>query len=176
MTDTDVRLFPAPEPLATPTDLASEEVQKVAEAVNPVVADAFALYVKTKNYHWHLSGSHFYEYHLLLDEQAESILSSIDPLAERMRRIGATTIRSVSHVNRLQSIEDDNEEFVHPGEMMRRLLEDNRRIAETHRKAHDICESAKDAATAGLLEGTIDETEKRIWFLYEITRGGENTG
>src|SRR5262245_49728846 len=116
--------FPAPRQLATSTDLKSEEVRAVAEAVNPLVADAFALYTKAKNFHWHLSGSHFRDYHLLFDEQAEAIFASIDTLAERMRRIGATTIRSISHISQLQTITDDNDTFVPPSEMMRRLLDD----------------------------------------------------
>src|SRR5919107_3990888 len=127
---TTVRAFPAPEQLATPTDLSSEDVQKVTEAINPLVADAFALYVKTKNFHWHLSGARFRDLHLLFDEQAEAIFASIDVLAERVRRVGGTTIRSISHVHQLQTIEDDNEDFVGPDEMICRLMEDNRHLAQ----------------------------------------------
>ncbi|HEX5570544.1 MAG TPA: DNA starvation/stationary phase protection protein, partial [Ktedonobacterales bacterium] len=118
------RAYPAPRPLATPTDLKSSDVQAVVEAINPLIADAFALFTKTKNYHWHLSGPHFRDYHLLLDEQAEQIFGAIDILAERVRRIGGTTIRSISHIAQLQTIQDDNSEFVSAGDMMRRLLDD----------------------------------------------------
>jgi starvation-inducible DNA-binding protein len=167
MSETSVRSFPPPEQLSTPTDLLSEDVRKVTEAVNPLLADAFALYVKTKNYHWHLSGARFRELHLLFDEQAEEILAFTDPLAERIRKIGGTTIRSISHIGELQTISDDNEDFVGPDEMIRRLMEDNRHYAEQQRKAHEACEEAGDVATTSLLEEVIDATEKRIWFLYE---------
>jgi starvation-inducible DNA-binding protein len=164
----------APKQLATPTDLKPEEVQAVMEAVNPIIADAFALYLKTKNFHWHLASSHFRDYHLLLDEQAEAILESIDPLAERIRRIGGTTLRSISHVSELQTIEDDNDDFVPADEMIRRLIEDNRRIAEAQRKAIDICEENRDTPTANILQDILDQTERRIWFLYETSIGGKN--
>jgi starvation-inducible DNA-binding protein len=169
-----IRSFPAPKQLATPTDLKPEQVQAVVEAVNPVIADAFALYVKTKNYHWHLASSHFRDYHLLLDEQAESIFASIDPLAERMRRIGGTTIRSIGHISQLQSIEDDNEDFVLPEQMIQRLIEDNRQIAQRQRAAIDVCDENHDAPTGNILEDVLDQTEKRIWFLYEVSQGGHN--
>lgn len=159
-----------PEPLATPTDLTEEGVQAVTEAINPLIADAFALYIKTKNFHWHLSGARFRDLHLLLDEQSDSILASIDPLAERVRKLGGTTIRSVSHVNELQTIEDDNEEFVRPDEMLRRLMEDNKHIAASQRKAHGVCDDSDDAASAGLLENILNDTENRTWFLYEYLK------
>lgn len=164
---TKVRAFAAPEQLTTPTDLASDDVRKVTEAINPLVADAFALYVKTKNFHWHLSGARFRDIHLLLDEQAQAIFGMTDPLAERVRRIGGTTIRSISHINELQTISDDNDEFVDPDEMIRRLMEDNRHYAALQRQAHEVCDQAGDVATASLLEDVIDQTERRIWFLYE---------
>ncbi|GAC1404399.1 MAG: hypothetical protein NVSMB56_18990 [Pyrinomonadaceae bacterium] len=125
-TGATIKLYPSPRQLATPTDLKPKEVKAVVEAVNPLIADSFALYVKTKNFHWHLSGSHFRDYHLLFDEQADAIFESIDILAERMRRIGGTTLRSISHISQLQTIEDDNDEFVPPDQMIRRLLDDNR--------------------------------------------------
>jgi len=131
-----IRTYPAPPQLATPTDLAPEDVRAVVEAVNPLIADAFALYVKTKNFHWHLSGSHFRDYHLLFDEQADTLLAGIDPLAERVRKIGGTTMRSIGHIGQTQMIADDNEEFVAPGEMIQRLLADNRHIAAAQRAAH----------------------------------------
>lgn len=171
MTDkANVKTHPAPEPLATPTDLTSEAVGKVTDAVNPLLADAFAFYVKTKNFHWHLSGARFRDIHLLLDEQADAILASTDPLAERVRRIGGTTVRSISHINQLQTIEDDNDEYVDPDAMLRRLVEDNKHIARNQRLAHDVCDEAGDYATASLLEDVIDETERRTWFLYEYLK------
>jgi len=167
--------FPAPKQLATPTDLKPNEVQAVVEAVNPLIADAFALYAKTKNYHWHLSGSHFRDYHLLLDEHADAIFEAIDPMAERMRRIGGTTLRSITHISQLQTIADDNEEFVPPAEMMRRLLADNQHIAEAQRHAIEVCEENRDSVTANLLQEVLDQTERRTWFLFEIVQGAGNT-
>ena len=160
----------APNQLATPTDLTAKEVRAVCAAVNPLVADAFALYLKTKNFHWHVSGPHFRDYHLLMDEQAASILDSIDDVAERVRKIGGTTIRSVTHVTRLQTISDDNEEFVPAHEMIERLLEDNRHMAEQIRAAIQVCDDHRDTPTGNLLQEVLDQTERRTWFLFEITR------
>ena len=171
-TTTSVRTAPH---LVTPTDLKGEEVQAVCDAVNPLIADALALYVKTKNFHWHVSGSHFRDFHLLFDEQAESILESVDTLAERVRRIGGTTIRSISHVGRLQTIGDDNDEFVPPEQMLQRLLLDNRHMAEMQRNAIEVCDNNRDTPTGNLLQEILDQTEKRIWFLFEVTQGGHNT-
>lgn len=168
------RAFPAPSPLATPSDLTSQEIQAITEALNPLVADLFALYVKTKNFHWHLSGSHFRDYHLLLDEQADQILAGIDLLAERVRRIGGTTVRSIGHISQLQTIADDNEEFVAAREMVRRLMQDNAQLARAQRAAHEVCERSRDYATASLLEILIDEAERRTWFLFEATQGNDN--
>jgi len=161
--------------LATVTDLTQQEVQAITEALNPLVADFFALYVKTKNFHWHLAGSHFRDYHLLFDEQADQIFDSIDILAERVRRIGGTTIRSISHISELQTIEDDNNDFVPPGEMVKRLMEDNAHLARSQREAHEVCEKNRDVATASQLEILIDEAELRKWFLFEIVQGQNNT-
>lgn len=169
-----MRGFPSPKQLATPTDLKPNEAQEVVAAVNPLVADAFALYVKTKNFHWHLSGSHFREYHLLLDEQADAIFAGIDTLVERVRRVGGTTIRSVSHISQLQTIEDDNDDFVSPEQMIQRLLRDNRHIQESQRAAIEVCEKHRDTVTANLLQELLDETERRIWFLFEVNQGGRN--
>jgi starvation-inducible DNA-binding protein len=169
-----IRSYPAPPPLATPTDLKPNEVQAVVEAINPIIADSYALYVKTKNYHWHLAGSHFRDYHLLFDEQADAIFGSIDPLAERMRRIGGTTIRSISHIGQLQTIDDDNDEFVSPEEMIQNLIADNRHIAEAQRAAIETCEKNRDTVTGNLLQEILDETEKRIWFLFEVCQGGKH--
>lgn len=169
-----MQAYPPPKELATPTDLKAEEVEKVVETINPLVADAFALFVKTKNFHWHVAGSHFRDYHLLLEEQAQSILGSIDPLAERVRRIGGLTIRSIGHITQLQTIEDQNREFVPPDEMIQELLEDNKQMAEKQREAIEICEEKRDTPTANLLQEMLDETEKRIWFLHEVSMGGKN--
>jgi starvation-inducible DNA-binding protein len=165
----------APRALATPTDLEPEAVQAVAEAVNPLIADAFALYLKCKNFHWHVTGPHFRDYHLLLDEQAASALASIDLLAERVRRIGGTTIRSIGHVSRLQTIEDDDNELVPASQMLQRLLDDNRQIAEKQRAAIEVCDEHRDTPTGNVLQEILDETEKRIWFLFEASRTGRET-
>ncbi|MEO6069617.1 MAG: DNA starvation/stationary phase protection protein [Chitinophagaceae bacterium] len=166
--------YPSPALLATPTDLKNEEVKNVATCVNPLIADAFALYTKTKNFHWHLSGSHFRDYHLLFDEQAEAIFDSIDILAERLRRIGATTIRSISHISQLQTIQDNNDDFVSPDKMIAELLSDNQHIARNQRAAIKITEDNNDSPTSNILQELLDATERRIWFLFEISRGGEN--
>jgi starvation-inducible DNA-binding protein len=167
--------YPAPKQLATPTDLKPDEVRAVVEAVNPLIADAFALFVKTKNFHWHLSGSHFRDYHLLFDEQADAIFDAIDPLAERVRRIGGTTIRSIGHIATLQGIADDNADYVPPGQMMKQLLQDNQQIGERQRAAIEVCEKNRDTVTANLLQEILDQTERRIWFLFEVVQGMDNT-
>jgi starvation-inducible DNA-binding protein len=174
-TQVQVKSYPAPSPLATQTDLKSEEVQAITEAINPLIADAFALYTKTKNYHWHVAGSHFREYHKLFDKQAESILESIDSLAERVRRIGGTTIRSISHINQLQTIQDDNSDYVPAGQMAQRLMDDNKRLAQMQRAAHEVCERCHDVATVSVLETLINETEHRTWYLFEVVQGINNT-
>ena len=166
--------YPAPPALGTPTDLKPKDVKAIVEAVNPLVADAFALYVKTKNFHWHLSGSHFRDYHLLLDEHADQIFATIDVLAERVRKIGGTTIRSIAHIGALQTLEDDNEEYVTPFQMAQRLIADNKAMAASMRKAHEVADEGGDVATASLLEVFIDETERRTWFLFELSQGGEH--
>ena len=168
--------YPSPKPLATPTGLKPKEVLRIVEVVNPLIADAFALYLKTKNFHWHLSGSHFREYHLLLDEQADSIFESIDALAERIRRIGGTTIRSVSHVAQLQTIADSNEDFVPAETMIKELIKDNLQMAAQQRAAIEICDSSRDSSTSNLLQDYLDQTERRIWFLYEVSTGGKYEG
>jgi starvation-inducible DNA-binding protein len=171
-TATEVRAFPAPSPLATPTDLKTSDVKAIVEAVNPLIADSFALYVKSKHFHWHLFGPHFRDYHLLFDEQAESILDGIDPLAERVRKIGGTTIRSISHIASLQTIDDDNEVEIPAPKMLNRLLSDNLRMAEAQRAAIDTCEDHNDSVTANLLQEVLDATERRIWFLHEAMQRG----
>ncbi|SRR5437588_2126326 len=174
-TKTKIESYPAPTQLATETDLSSKEAKAVTEAVNPLVADAFALYVKTKNFHWHLYGSHFRDYHELFDEHAEAILESIDIMAERVRRVGGTTIRSISHIGQLQTIEDDNSTLVPAGEMVRILMEDNGRIAKNIREAIEVCDENRDSPTSNLLQDILDNTERRKWFLYEIVQGSKNT-
>lgn len=169
-----VEARPAPRQLATPTDLDPEQAAAVTEIVNGLVADAFALYLKTKNYHWHLAGPHFRDYHLLFDEQADMLLDSLDVLAERVRRVGGTTIRSVGHVSRLQGIPDDDEEFVPASEMLDRLLAGNRHMARKQREAIEICERNRDTPTANILQDLLDKTEKRIWFLFETAQGHRN--
>jgi starvation-inducible DNA-binding protein len=170
-----IKSYPAPSALATETDLKPVEVQAVTEAINPIIADAFALYTKTKNYHWHLAGSHFRDYHKLFDKQAENILDSIDILAERVRRIGGTTIRSIGHISQLQTIQDDNSDYVPAGEMARRLMEDNKQMAKMQRAACEVCERNHDVATSNVLQTLIDETERRTWFLFEVVQGMNNT-
>lgn len=158
------------EVLDTPNDLKEKGRQKVVEALNRLVADAFALYIKTKNYHWHMSGRHFRDYHLLLDEQADQIFATIDPLAERVRKIAGNTIRSVAHIAQLQRVKDNDEDFVAPKDMLTDLLSENQKMAKNMRDAHQTAEDAEDVATASLLEVYIDETERRTWFLFETTR------
>jgi starvation-inducible DNA-binding protein len=159
-----------PGALATVTDLDASNVLVIADAVNPLIADALALYVKTKNFHWHLSGHRFRDYHLLFDEQAASILESVDVLAERVRKIGGTTLRSIGHIGRLQRIPDDDDDYVPASEMIRRLLDDNRQIAERQRAAIDLCDSRGDSPTGNILQDILDQTERRIWFLFELTQ------
>jgi len=164
------RVPSVPRELATSTDLKPAAVQAVTEALNPLIADAFALYVKTKNFHWHLAGPRFRDYHLFFDEQAEAIFASIDELAERVRKLGGTTIRSIGHIGRLQTIKDDNDEFVSTTEMIKRLLADNRQVAAAQRAAIEVCDSHEDTPTGNLLQEILDQTERRIWFLYELAQ------
>ena len=157
-------------PLGTPTDLSADAVRDVSAALNALLADMFALYLKTKNFHWHVSGPHFRDYHLLLDEQSDQIFASTDQLAERVRKIGGTTLKSIGQVAKLQTIKDNNEDYVPPREMLRELMQDNKHVAAAMRKAHDVCDDAGDVASASILEVFIDETERRTWFLFEASR------
>jgi starvation-inducible DNA-binding protein len=161
---------PSTASLGTPTDLSAEATSAVAAAVNPLLADAFALYLKTKNFHWHMSGAHFRDYHLLLDEQGEQIFAMTDVLAERVRKIGGTTLRSIGHISKLQRITDNDDEFVAPIDMLRELMEDNKAFTINMREAHEVAAQNDDVATTSLLENFIDETERRTWFLFEATR------
>jgi starvation-inducible DNA-binding protein len=156
--------------LDTPTDLPQVAVEKISASLNTLLADAFALYLKTKNFHWHASGRHFRDYHLMLDEQSEAIFATTDQLAERVRKLGGTTLRSIGQVSQLQTIKDNNESYVPPREMLRELMADNKHIAAAMRKAHALCDDHEDSGTAGLLETFIDETERRTWFLFEASR------
>ena len=157
-------------PLAAPTDLKPNAVRDLAGALNILLADMFGLYLKTKNFHWHVSGPHFRDYHLLLDEHGEQIFATTDAIAERVRKIGGTTLRSIGHIGRLQRIEDNDAEFVTPKDMVAELREDNKRLVARMRETHDLCEEHGDVATASLLEVWIDEAERRTWFLFEATR------
>jgi len=156
--------------LDTPTDLSPDAVSKISAALNTLLADAFALYLKTKNFHWHVSGRHFHDYHEMLDQQSDAIFATTDQLAERVRKLGGTTLKSISQISKLQTIKDNNEEYVPPREMLRELMEDNKHVAASMRKAHELCDDNDDPASAGLLETFIDETERRTWFLFEASR------
>ena len=162
--------------LDTPTDLSSEAVKNISAAVNPLIADAFALYLKTKNFHWHISGRHFRDYHLMLDEQGEAIFAQIDDLAERIRKIGGTTMRSIGQVAKQMTIEDNDETFVPPREMLRELMEDNKKTVVNMRKAHEVADKYNDSATTSILENFIDAAERRTWFLFEASRRGDSSG
>ena len=156
--------------LEIPTDLNHNAVVEISKELRPLLADVFALYLKTKNFHWHMSGHHFRDYHLLLDEHAEQIFAMTDDIAERARKIGGTTLHSISDVSRHQRLQDNNEEFVAPNEMLAELCNDNQQLTRSLRSAHDVCERHNDVATASLIETWIDETERRTWFLSEVTR------
>lgn len=162
--------------LATPTDLDSEAVRNVAGALNALLADTFALYLKTKNFHWHVSGPHFRDYHLMLDEQATQIFAMTDELAERVRKIGAPTLRSVGQIAGMQRILDNDADYVDPDDMLAELRDDNKDFVQRMREARDLCDEARDVATASLLETFIDQSERRVWFLYETSRRGDGTG
>jgi starvation-inducible DNA-binding protein len=159
-------------PLATPTDLAPNAVRDLAGALNVLLADMFGLYLKTKNFHWHVSGPHFRDYHLLLDEQGEQIFATTDAIAERVRKIGGTTLRSIGHIARLQRVPDNDADFVTPMDMLAELREDNKQLVSRMRETHDLCDEHGDVATASLLEVWIDEAERRTWFLFEASRAG----
>jgi starvation-inducible DNA-binding protein len=163
-------------PITTPTDLKPSAVKDIAGAMNAVLADVFALYLKTKNFHWHMSGPHFRDYHLLLDEHANQIFAMTDPIAERIRKIGGLTIRSIGHVARLQRVLDNDAEYVEPEDMLAELREDNKTLTARLREAHGVCEDHNDVATTSLIETWIDETERRNWFLFEVARRADSTG
>lgn len=162
--------------LDTPTDLSNAAVRDITEALNGLLADSFSLYVKTKNFHWHVSGPHFRDYHLMLDEQADQIFAATDPLAERVRKLGGITLHSIGQMAGLSRIKDNNADYVDPREMLDELRDDNKAVAAQMRKAHALCDEHHDVATASLLEVFIDETERRTWFLFEAGRKADTTG
>ena len=161
--------------LDTPTDLSDDAVRELSAKLNEILADAFALYLKTKNFHWHVSGPHFRDYHLMLDEQSEQIFATTDDIAERVRKIGGTTLRSIGQISKLQTLKDNDESFVPAHEMLRELMNDNKQVAASMRECHELADKHDDAATAGLLETFIDGTERRTWFLFEASRTAENS-
>jgi starvation-inducible DNA-binding protein len=167
---------PAPPRLDTPTDLSPDAVRAISAALNGLLADTFALHLKTKNFHWHVSGPHFRDYHLLLDEQAEQLANSTDILAERVRKLGGTTIRSVGHIAKLQRVKDNDADYVSAIDMLGELMNDNKAQIHHMRDAHKLTDEHEDVATASLLEVFIDEAEKRCWFLFEASRAAERTG
>jgi len=156
--------------LGTPSRLSPEATRDIAGALTALLADCFALYLKTKNFHWHVSGPHFRDYHLMLDEQAQQILAMADPIAERVRKIGGTTLRSIGHIGRVQRLLDNDADYVDPLNMLAELRDDNQQLNAAMREAHDLCDDHDDVATESLLENFIDETEERIWFLFEASR------
>ena len=162
--------------LNTPIDLSDEAVRDICTALNGVLADTFALYLKTKNFHWHVSGPHFRDYHLLFDEQAEQIFATTDEIAERVRKLGGLTLRSIGHVGQLQSIKDNDQAFVAPGDMLRELMQDNETVIKAMRQAHRLADDNNDVATASVLEVFIDGAEKRNWFLFEASRKADGSG
>lgn len=162
--------------LNTPSDLSDEATEVLAERINRLVADAYVLYVKTKNFHWHVSGPNFRDFHEMLDEQSEQILGSIDPLAERVRKLGQPTLHSLGEILKLASLKENSKDFVSPYDMLVELMNDNVAIAKSMREAHGICDDWEDIATASLIEQYIDETEKRTWFLFEAARAADAGG
>ncbi len=159
-------------PLVTPSDLGAKAAAEIAGGMNAVLADVWALYLKTKNFHWHMSGPHFRDYHLLLDEQADQLYAMSDPIAERIRKVGGNTLRSIGHIARLQRVKDNDADYVDPLDMLAELREDNQQLAARLREVHDVVDEARDIATASLIENWIDETERRVWFLFEASRRG----
>src|SRR5260370_28267221 len=161
-------------PLRTPSDLGTKATTDLSAALTTLLADMVALYFKTKNFHWHMSGPHFREYHLLLDEQADQLFAMTDTIAERVRKIGGSTLKSVGHIGRLQRVADNDVDYVQPQDMLAEVREDNKELAARLREAHNVCEEHRDIATASLIEVWIDETERRTWFLFEAARQTES--
>src|SRR3954466_4896380 len=163
-------------PLQTPTDLKPAATKEVSGAMNAILADGFALYLKTKNFHWHMTGPHFRDCHLLLDEHADQLFAMTDPIAERVRKIGGVTLRSIGQISQLQRVSDNDADYVEPSDMLAELREDNKNLAASLREAHNVCEEHRDLATASQIEVWIDETERRTWFLFESARRGDSSG
>lgn len=159
-------------PLVTPTDLKAKATKDIAGAMNAILADVFALYLKTKNFHWHISGPHFRDHHLMLDEQAAELFAMTDPIAERVRKVGGMTLRSIGQIKKMQRVSDNDAVYLEPLDMLAELREDNKTLAGFLREAHDMCNAHRDVATASLIETWIDETERRTWFLFEACRSG----
>lgn len=158
-------------PLATPSDLKPASAKDVAAAMNGVLADVFALYMKTKSFHWHMSGPHFRDYHLLLDEQAQQIFAMTDAIAERVRKVGATTLKSIGHIARTQRVLDNDADFVDPHDMLAELRDDNIQLTSRLRQVHNVCQASRDIASCSMIDVWIDQAEQRTWFLFEATRG-----
>jgi starvation-inducible DNA-binding protein len=174
-----IRAIHDPKPVSaldTPIDLSSDAVSKISTALNAILADSFALYLKTKNFHWHVSGPHFRDYHLLLDEQGEQIFAATDQLAERVRKLGGVTLRSIGDIARHQRIKDNDADYVAPADMLRELMADNKACITAMRQAHQLCDEHDDIGTASLLEVFVDEAERRNWFLFEASRRDEKNG
>jgi starvation-inducible DNA-binding protein len=163
-------------PLITPTDLSAQASANIAGGMNAILADVFALYLKTKNFHWHMSGPHFRDYHLLLDEQADQLYAMTDAIAERVRKTGGSTLRSIGHIARVQRVMDNDADYVEPLDMLAELREDNQGLGARLREVHGVVDALRDIATASLIESWIDETERRTWFLFESSRPGDRTG
>jgi starvation-inducible DNA-binding protein len=163
-------------PLVTRTDLTPKATKEISGAMNGILADVFALYLKTKNFHWHMSGPHFRDYHLMLDEHGDQLYAMTDPIAERIRKLGGTTLRSIGHISRTQRVLDNDADYVQPLDMLAELRDDNKTLASRLREAHNVCDEHRDIATASLIEVWIDETERRTWFLFEASRDGDATG
>jgi starvation-inducible DNA-binding protein len=163
-------------PLRTPTDLTADATRDIAGALNALLADVFALYLKTKNFHWHLSGPHFRDYHLMFDEQGDQLFAMTDPIAERVRKVGGSTIKSIGQIARQQRVLDNEADYVDPDDMLSELCEDNKDLAARLREAHDLCDEHRDVATASLIEVWIDETERRTWFLFEARQPERTRG
>src|SRR6266446_3870067 len=163
-------------PLSTPTNLTPKATKDISGALTTLAADVFALYLKTKNFHWHMSGPHFRDYHLMLDEQSDQIFAMTDAIAERVRKVGGTTLRSIGHIGRLQRVLDNDADYITPLDMLAELRDDNKQLAASMRETHSLCDEHGDVATASLLEVWIDEAERRTWFLFEASRSGEQPG
>lgn len=170
------RSAPSKRNIETPNDFTPEAVEHIAQSLNGLLADTFALYLKTKNFHWHVSGPHFRDHHLMFDEHAAQIFATTDDIAERVRKVGGSTLRSIGEISKLQRIADNNEEFVDPADMLRELMADNKTLLANLRETHDLCDEFDDVASQSLIENWIDETERRIWFLFEASRSADRSG